>query len=54
MLFARDALLQEARSPLFPLESIVPVYQILLILWVIVFAFWLTGQFKEYNRRRGR
>jgi hypothetical protein len=32
----------------------VPVHYILLILWVIVFAFWLPGQFKEHNRRRGR
>lgn len=40
--------------PLFPLESIVPVHHILLILWVVVFAFWLGRQFSEYNRRRDR
>jgi hypothetical protein len=32
----------------------VPVYKILLILWVVVFAFWLGRQFSEYNRRRDR
>jgi hypothetical protein len=32
----------------------VPVYQILIILWVVMFAFWLVGQFREHNRRRDR
>ena len=40
--------------PHHPPESTVPVYQILLILWVVVFAFWLGRQFSEYNRRRDR
>ena len=30
------------------------VYQILFILWGIVFAFWLARQFAAHNRRRGR
>jgi len=30
----------------------VKVYQILFILWAIVFAFWLARQFREYNRRQ--
>lgn len=28
------------------------VYHILFIAWGIVFAFWLAGQFKEYNKRK--
>ncbi len=27
------------------------VYQILFLLWLIVFAFWLVGQFKRSNTR---
>lgn len=27
------------------------VYQILLLLWAIVFGFWLVRQFSEYNKR---
>ncbi len=27
------------------------VVTILFILWIIVFAFWLAGQFREYNKR---
>ncbi len=27
------------------------VHQILLLLWVIVFAFWLVRQFSEHNKR---
>ncbi len=27
------------------------VYQIILILWVIVFAFWAVKQFSAYNKR---
>lgn len=30
------------------------VYQILFLLWGIVFVFWLAKQFKEHNRRTGR
>jgi positive regulator of sigma E activity len=30
------------------------VYQILFIVWVIVFAFWLARQFKEHNDRTDR
>ena len=30
------------------------VYQILLILWIIVFTFWLVKQFKDYHERKGR
>lgn len=30
------------------------VYQILFLLWGIVFAFWLMSQFNAHNRRRGR
>jgi len=28
------------------------VHHILFIAWIIVFAFWLAGQFKDYNRRK--
>jgi hypothetical protein len=30
------------------------VYQILFIVWFIVFAMWLGKQFAEYNRRKDR
>lgn len=30
------------------------VYQILFIIWVIVFAMWLAKQFADYNRRKDR
>jgi hypothetical protein len=30
------------------------VYQILLLLWVIVFAGWLFRQFSEHNKRTER
>lgn len=30
------------------------VYQILLLLWGVVFVLWLGQQFKDYNRRTGR
>ena len=30
------------------------VYQILLLIWVIVFAFWLPRQFREHNKRTDR
>jgi hypothetical protein len=36
------------------LERDVKVYQIILLLWVIVFAFWLVRQFAEHNKRSGR
>jgi uncharacterized membrane protein len=29
----------------------VKVYQILFLLWLVVFAFWLFGQFRRSNRR---
>jgi hypothetical protein len=29
-----------------------PVHYILLILWVILLAFWLPKQFAEYNKRK--
>lgn len=28
------------------------VHHILFIVWGIVFAFWLAGQFKQYNDRK--
>lgn len=30
------------------------VYQILFILWFVVFAFWLFRQFAEHNKRKDR
>jgi positive regulator of sigma E activity len=30
------------------------VYQILFIVWAIVFAYWLVRQFARYNRERDR
>jgi flagellar biogenesis protein FliO len=36
------------------LERTLKVYQIILLLWVIVFAFWLVKQFSEHNKRSGR
>jgi len=35
-----------------PLERTVKVYQILFIVWGIVFAFWLFRQFARYNKDR--
>lgn len=32
-------------------ERSVKVVNILFILWIIVFAFWLARQFREYNKR---
>jgi hypothetical protein len=32
-------------------EAVVTVVNILFILWVIVFAFWLVRQFSDYNDR---
>jgi hypothetical protein len=37
-----------------PLELPLKVYEILFLLWFIVFAFWMGKQFKEWNRRKGR
>jgi flagellar biogenesis protein FliO len=36
------------------LENTVKAYQILFILWIIVFAFWLVKQFSEHNKRTDR
>jgi hypothetical protein len=36
------------------LEQAVKVYQILFLVWFIVFAFWIVRQFSEHNRRRER
>jgi flagellar biogenesis protein FliO len=41
-------------TPTDNLELSVKVYQILLILWLIVFAFWLVKQFKDHHERKGR
>lgn len=30
------------------------VYQILFILWGVVFAMWLVKQFADYNKRKGK
>jgi flagellar biogenesis protein FliO len=35
-------------------ERTVKVYQILFILWAIVFAFWLVRQFAAYNKTKVR
>jgi flagellar biogenesis protein FliO len=35
-------------------ERALKVYQILFILWAIVFAFWLVRQFSAYNRNKGK
>jgi uncharacterized membrane protein YccF (DUF307 family) len=32
-------------------ESAVEVYQVLLLMWVIVFGWWIARQFSEYNKR---
>jgi flagellar biogenesis protein FliO len=32
----------------------VKVYQILFVLWFIVFIFWLFRQFAEHNKRKGK
>ncbi len=29
------------------------VYQIIFILWAVVFAYWLVRQFSEHNKRKG-
>ncbi len=34
------------------LELSVKVYQILFIVWIVVFAMWLFKQFGDYNRRK--
>jgi hypothetical protein len=36
------------------LERALKVYQIILLLWVVVFAFWLVKQFADHNKRSGR
>jgi flagellar biogenesis protein FliO len=36
------------------MECAVKVYQILFILWAIVFAFWLVRQFAEHNKRKDK
>jgi flagellar biogenesis protein FliO len=36
------------------LELSVKVYQILFIVWIVVFAMWLFKQFGDYNRRKDR
>jgi hypothetical protein len=28
------------------------VYQIIFLLWVVVFAFWVVKQFGDYNKRK--
>lgn len=30
------------------------VYQIIFIIWTIVFALWLVKQFSEYNKRKDK
>jgi hypothetical protein len=35
-------------------ERTVKVYQILFILWAIVFGFWLVRQFAAYNKTKVR
>jgi hypothetical protein len=35
-------------------EIYMEVHHILLLVWVIVFAFWLPKQFAEYNKRTER
>jgi hypothetical protein len=35
-------------------ERALKVYQIIFILWAIVFAFWLVRQFAAYNKSKGR
>jgi hypothetical protein len=35
-------------------ERAVEVYQIIFLLWGIVFVFWVAKQFKEHNKRNGR
>lgn len=30
------------------------VYQILFIVWIIVFAFWMVRQFSNYNKSKDR
>lgn len=42
------------QGPEEPLENTVKVYQILFILWIVVFAFWLVRQFSEHNKRTDR
>jgi flagellar biogenesis protein FliO len=32
----------------------VKVYQLLFLVWVVVFAFWLVRQFSEHNKRTDR
>jgi flagellar biogenesis protein FliO len=34
------------------MERAVKVYQILFILWAIVFAFWVVRQFADHNKRK--
>jgi hypothetical protein len=29
----------------------VEVYQVLLLMWVVVFGWWIARQFAEYNKR---
>lgn len=36
------------------MERTVKVYQILFLVWGIVFAFWLVRQFSDHNERKGR
>jgi hypothetical protein len=33
-------------------ERALKVYQILFIIWAVVFAFWLVRQFADYNKRK--
>jgi flagellar biogenesis protein FliO len=47
-----ESRLREPRQPSsIPGVLTVKVYQILFLLWLIVFAYWLVGQFKRSNKR---
>jgi hypothetical protein len=37
-----------------PLELPLKVYQILFLIWFIVFVFWMAKQFAAHNKRKGR
>jgi hypothetical protein len=35
-------------------EHPVKVHHILFLVWIIVFAFWMTKQFSDYNKKKER
>jgi hypothetical protein len=41
-----------SQQQLFELERAMEVYQIVILLWVVVFGLWVVKQFGDYNKRK--